>query len=133
APEGILTTIASTICTMGCAHAYSRVHMAVAVGPDHARILADGGLSRADVKRELHERARMPAGLLKRGGRYHGEALSHWPAEVDHADDDCPVPLVHHPDDILLFVAGGIPGPSSLIIPGWNSSSKAVTIRYRTD
>ena len=35
--------------------------------------------------------------------------------------------------DILLIVAGGIPGPSCLVIPGWNTSSQAITQAYRTD
>ncbi len=132
-PDGVLTTIASTMCTMGTTNAYTRVNWGIVIAPDHARILGDGGLSRGDIKRELFERARMPLGLLKRGGRYRGPKLSRWPDWVDHSDDDFLVPMVHEPDDILLFVAGGIPGPSSLVIPGWNSSSQSITARYRTD
>jgi len=132
-PDGILATIASTMSTMGSTNAYTRVNMAVVVGPEHARTLARGGLARADVKRELAERARLPVGLLRRGGRYRGPALSRWPAWVDHADEGCMVPMIHEPEDILLLVAGGIPGPSSLVIPGWNTSSQPVALRYRTD
>lgn len=133
APEGVLTTLAHTMRTMGSTTAYTRTNWVVVVGPDHADILARGGLGRADVKRDLFERARMPLGVLKQGGRYRGPALSRWPDWVDHADDDFPVPMVHAPEDILLLVAGGVPGPSCLVIPGWNTSSQAVTRRYRTD
>lgn len=132
-PDGVLTTIASTMCTMGTTNAYTRVNWGIVVAPDHVDILEKGGLTRADVKREIFERARMPLGLLKQGGRYRGPELSRWPDWVDHGDDDFQVPMVHEPDDILLFVAGGSPGPSSLVIPGWNTSSQSITTRYRAD
>ena len=132
-PEGVLTTLASTMCAMGATTAYTQTNWVIVVGPDHADILARGGLSRADVKGELFERARMPVGVLKKGGRYRGPELSRWPAWVDHGDDDFPVPMVHEPEDILLIVAGGIPGPSCLVIPGWNTSSQAITQAYRTN
>ena len=118
---------------MGATTAYTQTNWVIVVGPDHADILARGGLSRADVKRELFERARMPVGVLKKGGRYRGPELSRWPDWVDHGDDDFPVPMVHEPEDILLIVAGGIPGPSCLVIPGWNTSSQAITQAYRTN
>ncbi len=133
APEGVLTTLASTMCAMGSTTAYTRTNWVIVVGPEHAQILARGGLGRADVKRELFERARMPLGLLKKGGRYRGPALSRWPDWVDHDDEDCPVPMVHEPEDVLLLVAGGVPGPSCLVIPGWNTSSQAIIRPYRTD
>jgi hypothetical protein len=132
-PDGVLTTIASTMSTMGSTNAYTRVNLGIVIAPDHAQILDEGGLSRDDIKRELFERARLPVGLLKRGGRYRGPKLSRWPDWVDHGDDNFMVPIVHDPDDILLFVAGGIPGPSTLVIPGWNTSSQAITTSYRTD
>ena len=132
-PDGVLTTIASTMCTMGTTNAYTRVNWGIVIAPDHVDILKKGGLTRADVKREIFERARMPLGLLKQGGRYRGPELSRWPDWVDHDDDDFPVPMVHEPDDILLFVAGGSPGPSSLVISGWNTSSQSITTHYRTD
>lgn len=131
--EGVLTTLAHTMCSMGATTAYTRTNWVIVVGPDHADILARGGLGRADVKQELCERARMPVGVLKKGGRYRGAALSRWPGWVDHADDDALAPMVHEADDILLLVAGGVPGPSCLAIPGWNTSSQAITRAYRTD
>ena len=71
-PDGVLTTIASTIATMGTRHAYSRVGLTVIMGPEHAQLLADHGYSREDAKAGIAERARLPVGLLKRGGRYRG-------------------------------------------------------------
>ena len=105
----------------------------IVIAPDHVEILEKGGLTRADVKREIFERARMPLGLLKQGGRYRGPEGTDWPDWVDHDDDACMVPMVHDPDDILLIVAGGRPGPHSSVIPAWNKSSRMVAMRYRTN
>ena len=52
---------------------------------------------------------------------------------VDLSDDESMVPMIHDPDDILLIVAGGSPGPHTTVVPGWNKSSRTTSIRYRTD
>ncbi len=130
APDGVLTTIASTIATMGTRHAYSRVGITIVLGLEHARLLAAHGLDREDVKRGLCERALLPVGLLKRGGRYRGKERSHWPAWVDHDDAACMAPMIREPGDVTLLVAGGLPGPSSFVIPGWNDTSRPVSKAY---
>jgi hypothetical protein len=132
-PDGLLTTIASAMSSMGMSNAYMRQHMVVAISPDHAAVLDRGGLSRADVQRILFEKARLPLGLMKKGGRYRGPGKTDWPGWVDHEDDECMVPMIHDPDDILILVCGGRPGPHSMIIPGWNKSSRTTSLRYRTD
>ena len=52
---------------------------------------------------------------------------------MDQDDDESMVPMVHDPDDILLIVAGGRPGPTSTVVPAWNKSSQTVTVRYMTN
>ena len=64
---------------------------------------------------------------MKRGGRYRGKEKSEWPAWVDHDDDACMAPMIREPEDVTLLVAGGLPGPSSFIIPGWNDTSRPVS------
>ena len=132
-PDGLLTTVASVMSSMGISNSYQRQNMVVAVSPDHAALLNRAGLSRGDVKRILFEKARLPVGLMKQGGRYRGPEGTDWPDWVDHGNDECLVPMVHEPEDILLIVAGGRPGPHTSVIPAWNKSSQAVTIRYRTE
>ena len=61
-----------------------------------------------------------------------GAALMTW-ERFFGVEDGQLVPPSPEPDDILLFVAGGSPGPSSLVIPGWNTSSQSITAPYRTD
>ena len=126
-PDGVLTTIASTISTMGTRHAYSHVGLTVIMGPEHAQLLADKGFSRDDAKRGLQERAHLPVGLLKRGGRYRGKEKSEWPDWVDHGDDESVAPMIRGPEDVTLLVAGGLPGPSTFIIPGWNNTNQPVS------
>lgn len=132
-PDGVLTTIASTIATMGTRHTYSPVGLTVIMGPEHAQLLADHGFSRDDAKRGLQERARLPVGLLKRGGRYRGKEKSEWPGWVDHDDDDCMAPMIREPEDVTLLVAGGLPGPSSFIIPGWNNTNRPVSKAFAVE
>ncbi|MEK6709807.1 MAG: hypothetical protein AABZ64_04430, partial [Nitrospinota bacterium] len=132
-PEGVLATIASVMSNMGSTHSYMRQSMVIAMGPDHAEVMRRGGFSRRDVKRRLFELARLPVGLMKKGGRYREAAPVDWPAWVDRNDDACLVPMIHDPEDILLVVAGGRPGPHTMVVTGWNKSSRFVSMRYRTD
>ena len=131
-PDGLLATIASVMSTMGSSNAYMRQNMVIAMSPDHAEVMRRAGYSRRDVKRRLFELARLPVGQMRRGGRFRQSGRVDWPAWVDRDDDACLVPMIHDPDDILLLVAGGRPGPHSMIVPGWNKSSRFVSIRYRT-
>ena len=87
--------------------------------PILAEVLARGGLSKADVRRELHRRARLPARQLE---RYVGEWTNIVPGQprlVDlvrrgelaavYGESDDPerlVPIVAEPDDLMIAVSG---------------------------
>jgi len=132
-PDGLLSTIASSMSSMGMSNSYMRQNMVVAISPDHSLVFKRGGLSRDEVKQILFEKARLPLKLMKQGGRYHGGGQVDWPGWVDLNDDECMVPMIHDPSDILLIVAGGRPGPHSTVVPAWNKSSRTVSHHYRTD
>jgi len=55
--EGILTTIAGTFATTGNNDVYYHAQPLIIMGPEHAQTVADGGFSKADARRFLHERA----------------------------------------------------------------------------
>ncbi|MEP4652658.1 MAG: hypothetical protein ABJ314_20970, partial [Ilumatobacter sp.] len=79
-----------------------------ALNPEHAQVLADAGLTRADVQRELQRTAVNTRGHLRSINT--GFIRSGDDADVIHA--------VRRPDDIVLFVAGGS-GLYSAVFPSW--------------
>jgi hypothetical protein len=103
--ENLLKTIAATMSTPGANTAYRGGDQFLALGPEHARVLADGGLSRRAVQEYLHENARVDA---TRVGREKLEEASLWGGyrlrleEWGHR-----VPISRAPEDIRIFVAGG--------------------------
>ena len=125
----LLTTLCETIASMGKNNAYARMaHYFVALGLEHARLLAQGGLTRADAQRYLYERASIPYGIWRLGGMYRADEakgvspLAHW---LSVADDRLGVPMSASPAEIHLVVAGG-EGRHSSWMPS-NSSSQPVS------
>lgn len=103
--ENLLKTIAATMSTPGANTAYRGGDQFLALGPEHARVLADDGLSRRDVQEYLHEHARVDA---TRVGVEKLEEASLWGGyrlrleEWGHR-----VPISRAPEDIRILVAGG--------------------------
>ncbi|MQY09954.1 hypothetical protein SRB5_00580 [Streptomyces sp. RB5] len=103
--ENLLKTIAATMSTPGANTAYRGGDQYLALGPEHARVLADSGLGRRDVQEYLHEHARVDA---TRVGPEKLEEASLWGGyrlrleEWGHR-----VPISRAPEDIRIVVAGG--------------------------
>ena len=129
-PERLLTGIADGMAALGSWNMHARSDMVVAMGPQHATLCAEAGMSRTDVHRWLVERAGRTVGDLRRGGNWRRERALALPIAVDPDDDGCFVPAIKHPDDLLLVVAGGW-GPCTAICHGWSGGSRAVHGRYR--
>lgn len=72
------------------AAAVTRGDVLVVFGPEHARTIAAGGLSKRDVQTFLFEQARNKVGKLKLRALYKAD---NWPVWVDREDDDalCPI------------------------------------------
>ena len=123
--EGLLATIADTMAVMGSNNFYLRGEVMVVLGPEHADTLAGGGLSKADARRALHERARKSVRELRRGGMW---GMRDWPPELEAraGDDAALIPLVDRPGDILVVVAGGA-GKHSAYLPTFGPT-RAVTV-----
>ena len=122
-PRDLLTVLADSMCTLGNVQMYVMGSTLVVFGPEHARILAEGGWSKRDIRAFLFEHARKPVALLRRGGPPQGDAHRDflWPKFVDPSDDGQMVPVVRRPEDIHILVAGGAGGPHSAYLPGWGS------------
>jgi hypothetical protein len=116
--EGLLRTIAGTMSTTGNNNLYWLGETFLIIGPEHAQSLAREGLSKEDVKAELHERARVPVDKMSTEQFAHLQSWIH-ESEVDtYVDANGSVALVREPNDIKIVVAGG-PGKHSMWVPTW--------------
>lgn len=131
-PEGVLTTIADAMSSLGTslttsgsvAHSASGTRqgeVVVVIAGEHMHTISQHGWSKSDVRRYLAEHARRSVADLKRGGGIAGE--------VAPADAQTYIPVVERPEDILIVAAGGDEGAMSAVIPSWGPkvSSTAVT------
>ena len=113
---GVLANIADTAVSLGSnvGWYFSQSQLLVVFGPEHAKTVADDGLTRADVQRYVFEYARLPLGLLKLGGMY---GMHDWPASMNAVrDDGALLPQVPSPEDVYVMVAGGS-GKHSCVVP----------------
>lgn len=130
-PQRLLNGIADAMTAMGSWNMHARSDMVVAMGPQHAAICAQAGMSRADVHAWLVTRAGRKVRDLKGGGNWRPQrvhALAPF-MQLDPDDDDCFIPVIKVPDDLQLMVAGGW-GPCTAVCHGWSGGSKAVHGTY---
>lgn len=104
--------------------AFSRLHggtVAVVLAPYVAKLLAEEGKSKADVKAYLHANSRAPAAEFEKSwlpARLAGQTK--FPRWVKEGVKAGWVPAVEKPDDITVIVAGGdIPIPQCAYMPTW--------------
>ena len=130
-PESLFVGLADRISTLGSLNIWLKTQVVVAMGPDHARMCAEAGLDKEDVRRRIIELARRPLGELKRSGYWREELVARWPLDADPRDDSFMAPAIKDADDLILIVAGGTPGPVTAVMPGWVDGSEAVSVSYR--
>jgi hypothetical protein len=120
-----MTTIASTMATLGNNNVGMCGEMMLVLGPEHARILADHGMSKDDIRLELHRRMRLRFDSM-------GVALRNWYRNRRPAIDVGPeveeIPYLDDPSQILILVAGG-PGLHSIVVPSFGGMSKSTRER----
>jgi hypothetical protein len=126
-PERLLRGIGDSMTSTGSWNMWFDSDVVVAMTPQHARLCADAGMSRADVQRRLWELAERPQGNLRRGGNWRPERARHM--GIDPDDDDQPIKAVKDLARLHLIVAGGF-GPITAVCHGWNESSRAVHGTY---
>jgi hypothetical protein len=113
---GILTTVSDTAVSLGSNVGWflTQSQLLVVLGPEHARTIADDGLTRADVQTFVYEHARQPLGLMKLGGMW---GMHDWPRWMTATTDPAALmPRVSSPADVLVVVAGGS-GKHSAVVP----------------
>jgi hypothetical protein len=119
--QGLLTTFASTMASMGANNAYAWGESILALGPEHAAILARGGLSKAEIRGHLFEHARIPRSQWELGGSYGMSPLHH-----DLFAGQQSVPVFLRPEDLMIIVVGGAVRHSCWI-PTFGAATKSVT------
>ncbi len=116
--EGVLVTIAGSLANMGSNNAYLHGGPVLALGPEHAAIIANDGLSKDDVRRYVFDHARVPRAIWERGGM------------AGMSDEGPPpgdfMPIISRPEDLIVMVVGGF-GRHSSWLPTFGASTAAVT------
>ena len=108
-PIRLLRGLAAVIANTGSNNAnFSDGAVAVALNPEHAQVLADAGMSRADVQSELQRRAVNTRGHLR----------SINTGFLRPGSDEDVIPAIRRPEDLIVFVAGGS-GLYSAVFPSW--------------
>jgi hypothetical protein len=131
-PEGVLTTIADVMSSLGTSLTTSgsvadsasgtrQGEMAIVIAAEHMHTIARQGWAKREVRAYLCEHARRTVADLKRGGGL--------PDEAALGDEQTYVPVVERPEDLMIVAAGGDEGAMSAVIPSWGPkvASTAVT------
>jgi hypothetical protein len=131
-PEGILTTIADVMSSLGTSLTTSgsvansasgtrQGEMVVVIAGEHMQTISRHGWSKRDIRAYLSEHARRTVADLKRGGGL--------PGPVEPGDEHEYVAVLEGADDLMIVAAGGNEGTISAVIPSWGPkvSSTAVT------
>ena len=115
--EDLLDTIINTTAVAGCNNSHVPGELLVIMGSEHAKMVADEGWYKQDVKRYIHENTLVPVEFGDRGGRKLDEK---W------INNDM-VRITRSTEDVVIVVAGG-PGRHSMIAHGFGTSSESVIL-----
>jgi hypothetical protein len=121
-PESLANSLAVQLQTMHHHKLVTAFDAILVMGPEHARVFADGGWDRERILFELHMRLATPAASLARGAGGIAEGIP-----AGFGDVDLPK---FRPDGLMLAHAGGGAGLFSALIAGWvngDAGSRPVT------
>ena len=114
-PQRLLRGIADSMTSTGSWNMWFNSDVVVAMSPQHAKLCADAGMSRAEAQQRLFELAERPQSNLRRGGNWRPERAIHM--GIDPDDDDHPIKAVKDVNRLHLIVAGGM-GPITAVCHG---------------
>lgn len=114
--QNILSTAAGTMATLGMNSLYMNLcEIGLFLCPEHARVIANEGWTKKDVKQFIYENARQPLYKVRMGGMFD---MRIWPKWFNTVDDHAMIPVVRSPEDIIVLVVGGVGRHSSCGISG---------------
>ncbi|MFZ9562987.1 MAG: hypothetical protein ACO273_11955, partial [Burkholderiales bacterium] len=117
--EGVLMTIAGTMCTTGSNDVYYKAQPLVIMGPEHARAVA-AKYSKAEAKRFLHQHATLPVGRFSKDNIERRIKVTFKDRLANPKPEDL-MYAVQKPEDILLAVIGGA-GKHSAFVPTFGAT-----------
>jgi hypothetical protein len=126
-PERLLRGVGDAMTAPGSWNMWFVSDMVVAMSPQHAKLCADAGMSRADVVERLSQLAVRKQSGVKYGGNWRPERAR--AMGVDPDDENALIRAVKDPRRLHLIVAGGN-GPITAVCHGWNETSHAVHGAY---
>jgi hypothetical protein len=126
-PERLLIGIGDAMTAPGSWNMWFNSDMVVAMSPQHAKLCAGSGMTRAKAVERLVDLAARKQGQLRRGGNWRPERAR--AMGIDPDDGEALIRAVKDPDRLHLIVAGGM-GPVTAVCHGWNESSHFVQGKY---
>jgi hypothetical protein len=99
------------------------------LSPEHAEVLRAGAFSKIEVKRQLWDLSRMPAGRMTERDLLRVKASR--TGELGEIRPDTLLPIARRPEDIRVIVAGG-PGTHSVYVPCFGNT-RAVSRKIAED
>jgi hypothetical protein len=119
--EDLLATLAGSLRILGSNTYIFGGGPALILSPEHARVLAEDGLSKADVKRALFERTQVP---LREFPRPTWDAIGERVVlrSLRPLGESSPIPVADRPEDMVIIVAGGA-GRHSVALPTFGDSA----------
>ena len=115
---GILATLAGAMSDMGANNAYLYGGPVLALGPEHAAILAADGHTKASIRQHVFDHARIPTDLWNQGGMA--------TMRLDRFPDAPAKPIISRPEDLMVVVIGGF-GRHSCWMPTFGETTQSVT------
>jgi hypothetical protein len=110
---------------------YAGANPVVVFGPEHAKTVADGGFSKADVKRFLHERATLPLWKFSKENIERRFKVQ-FRERYANASEEATVSAVQRAGDIIVTVIGGA-GKHSAYIPTFGATRSVTRALTRQD
>lgn len=117
--EGVLTTIAGTMCTTGSNDVYYKAQPLVIMAPEHAKAVA-AQFSKAEAKRFLYQHATLPVGRFSKDNIERRIKVTFKDRLANPKSEDL-MYAVQKPEDILLAVIGGA-GKHSAFVPTFGAT-----------
>jgi len=121
---GLLTMIGKTMAQPGQNNVYYAGEPLLLLSPEHAATIAAEGYSKDDVRRSLHELARMPLSSFSRDN-IERRMYRKFPKTYRDRSLDTMVTVAQRWEDFMIVVTGG-PGKHSMYVPTFGGT-RAVT------